>query len=173
MIQQFSPNGNLTPGIHTYKLDEFEQQFVYDFSTSTRRTVIYNNFRQWLDQLLQVLPPRYVWLDGSYLTQKIDPNDMDLVLFYYPEDIQDQQQAAILGDLINRVSRSYDCDAYLCLSFEHWSSQQLQTFPQQNHTIMQTYWMGQFGFDRSREPKGMIQIEQQELISITAGGVKP
>ncbi|WP_339321783.1 hypothetical protein [Paenibacillus sp. FSL W8-0194] len=173
MIQQFSPNGNLTPGIHTYKIDEFEQQFVHDFSTSTRRTAIYNNFRQWLDQLLQVLPPRYVWLDGSYLTQKIDPNDIDLVLFYYPEDIQDQQQAAILGDLINRVSRGYDCDAYLCFSFEHWSPQQLQAFPQQNHTIMQTYWMGQFGFDRSREPKGMVQIEQQELISITAGGVKP
>lgn len=173
MIQQFSPNGNLTPGIHTYKIDEFERQFVNDFSTSTRRLEIYNNFKKWMDQLIKVLPPRYVWLDGSYLTQKIDPNDIDLVLFYYPEDIQDQQQATVVKDLISNISRNYDCDAYLCFSFEHWNQQQLQAFPQQNHKIMQTYWMGQFGFDRAREPKGMVQIEQQELLSIMAGGVKP
>ncbi|MFD1954590.1 DUF6932 family protein [Paenibacillus thailandensis] len=172
MIQQFMPNGNLTPGIHTYTIHEFEQQFINEFTTSIRRSLIYTNFKHWLSQLLQVLPPRYVWLDGSFLTQKVDPNDIDLVVFYYPEDIQNQNQAAELKELINRVSRNYNCDAYFSLSFENWTPQQLAVFPQQNHKIMQTYWMGQFGFDRARQPKGMVQINQQELILSVTGGVK-
>lgn len=172
MIQQFLPNGNLTPGIHTYKLDEFEQQFVTAFTSSTRRPTIYDNFKRWLDQLLQVLPPRYVWLDGSYLTLKIDPKDIDLVVFYYPEDIQSQQQADVLKDVILQQSRRLDCDAYLSFSFERWTPQQLAKVPDQNK-IMQTYWMGQFGFDRAKQPKGMVQIDRQELLSCVTGGVIP
>jgi hypothetical protein len=172
MTQQFLSNGNLTPGIHTYNMQEFEEQFVTEFTTSTSRSAIYNKFKQWLHQLIQVIPPRYVWLDGSYLTKKVDPKDIDLVVFYYPEDIQDQQQAAVIQNLITNVSRNYDCDAYLCLSFEHWDEQKLATFPRQDLKIMQTYWMGQFSFDRAREPKGMVQIEQQEILPIMIGGVK-
>ncbi|MDU5948073.1 MAG: hypothetical protein E6Z15_13595 [Paenibacillus macerans] len=149
MIQQFLPNGNLTPGIHTYNLSEFELQFVRDFSTSVRRSVVYHHFKQWIEQLLKILPPRYVWLDGSFLTQKVDPNDIDLVVFYYPEDIQNGEQATMLKHLIQSVSRRYDCDAYFCLSFEHWGPQQLAALPDQNTKIMQTYWVGQFSFDRS------------------------
>lgn len=90
----------------------------------------------------------------------------------YPEDIQGKQQADILARLINQVSRNYDCDAYFCLSFEHWNPQQQEAFLQKDHRIMQTYWMGQFGFDRLREPKGMVQIDKQELLLSVTGGVK-
>ncbi|WP_138495927.1 DUF6932 family protein [Paenibacillus pinistramenti] len=172
MIQQFLSNGNLTPGIHTYKLDEFKQQFVADFKTSSRRPIIYNNFTIWIEQLLNVLPPRFVWLDGSFLTTKVDPNDIDLVVFYYPEDIQNPEQANLIKELIQNESRKFNCDSYLCYSFEHWNSEQLAAISQRNLKIMQTYWMGQFGFDRSRNPKGMVQIEQQELQAFITGGVK-
>lgn len=170
MVQQFLSNGNLAPGIHTYKMQEFENQFVTAFTSSKSRTVIFQNFNMWLEQLLSVLPPRYIWLDGSYLTQKVDPNDIDLVVFYYPEDIQSQQEASEIQHLINNVSRTLSCDAYLCLSFEHWTPQQLAAFPNQNHKIMQTYWMGQFCFDRMREPKGIVQMDRQDLVSSKIGG---
>ena len=172
MPEKFLPNGNLTPGIHIYNIQDFEQQFVTDFNSSVRRQAIYCNFKQWLKQLLYVLPPRYIWIDGSYLTKKLEPKDIDLVTIYYPEDIQNKQQAEAVKRLINIVSRSLDCDAYLSFSFEHWTGQQLASI-QDTATIMQTYWMGQFGFDRVRQPKGIIQINQQELISINLGGETP
>ena len=169
--QSYLQNGNLTPGIHSYKMQEFEQQFVKDFTSSISRSKIYNNFTEWMEKLLSIVPPRYIWLDGSFLTQKVDPNDIDLVVFYYPEDIPDEQQANQLKDMINVVSRSYDCDAYLCLSFEQWEPERVAQIPNQNVTIMQTYWQGQFGFDRSRQPKGMVHIDQQELLSKIGGAI--
>jgi hypothetical protein len=136
MSEQFLPNGNLTPGIHRYSVPEFEQQFVHGFAESATRPSIYDNFKQWIYQLLNVMSPRYLWLDGSYLTEKLNPKDIDLVAIYYPEDIQNQKQAASVKNLINIVARTYDCDAYLCFSFEHWTPQQL-TALQGQHTIMQ------------------------------------
>jgi len=94
------------------------------------------------------------------------------VTIYYPEDIQNKQQAEAVKRIVNVVSRSLDCDAYLSFSFDHWTEQQLASI-RDTATIMQTYWMGQFGFDRARQPKGIIQINQQELISINLGGVTP
>lgn len=170
MEQQFLSNGNLLPGIHTYKMQEFENQFVNAFTSSKSRTIIFENFNKWLEKLLTILPPRYIWLDGSYLTQKVDPKDIDLVVFYYPEDIQSEQQAYEIQQQVNIASRTLNCDAYFCLSFEHWTPQQLEAFPNQNHKIMQTYWMGQFCFDRKREPKGIVQLDRQELLTCKIGG---
>jgi|SRR5665648_42647 len=172
MPENFLPNGNLMLGIHIYNIQDFEQQFVTDLNVSVTRAAIYYNFKQWLKQLLQVLPPQYIWLDGSYLTQKVDPNDIDLVTFYYPEDIQNELQADALKHIINVVSRSLDCDAYLAISYEDCTEKQLVSIPNTSRT-MQTYWMGQFGFDQFRQPKGIIQLTQQELISINEGGVTP
>ncbi|CCQ97451.1 conserved hypothetical protein [[Clostridium] ultunense Esp] len=166
MQQPFLPNGNLTPGIHIYKMEEFEQQFVNEFPNSIRGPMIYDFFKNWIKLLLYVLPPRYVWLDGSYLTKKMEPNDIDLVVFYYPEDIINEQQADAIDQLVHRISRSYACDAYICFSFEHWSKEQLGALQNQDHKIMQTYWMGQFGFDQLRNPKGIVQLNQTDLFSI-------
>lgn len=168
MSQEFLSNGNLFPGIHPYNWSDFEQQFVKDFSDSQNRPFIYENFKKWIERLLDILPPQYIWLDGSYLTQKPEPNDIDLVAFYYPEDFQSQEQAFKVQEMINVVSRSYKCDAYFSLSLEHWTPEQKQQLPN-DHSIMQTYWMGQFSYDRERRPKGMVQFSQEELLLLKGG----
>ncbi|NMM54985.1 hypothetical protein HII26_20950 [Paenibacillus aquistagni] len=70
MEKTFLDTGNLEAGIHTYKIDTFERQFVSGFPESVSRSAIYENFRKWLEMLLSILPPRCVWLDGSFLTKK-------------------------------------------------------------------------------------------------------
>jgi hypothetical protein len=166
--QPFLSDGNLNPGIHTYKVNDFQSQFVTGFPNSVSRQSIFSNFDIWISQLNKILPPRFIWLDGSYLTKKIDPKDMDLIVFYYPEDIVSQQMSDDLQNIINNISRTLDCDAYMCYSFDHWSPQQIATVPQEM-AIMQTYWMGQFGFDRNKRPKGIIQLDQPEILML--GGV--
>ncbi|MGN7169286.1 DUF6932 family protein [Paenibacillus cellulositrophicus] len=168
MTQEFLDNGNLFPGIHTYNWSEFEQQFVQSFPQSQKRPDIYNNFKQWVEQLIDILPPQYIWLDGSYLTQKPEPNDIDLVAFYYPEDFKSQEQSLQVKNLINVVSRAYNCDAYFSLSLEHWPPERIHQLPN-NVSIMQTYWMGQFSFDRLRRPKGMVQFSKEELLLLKGG----
>lgn len=160
--QNFIQNGNLNPGIHEYSISEFEEQFVNDFPESRTRLEIYNNFKQWINFLIHIKPPRYLWLDGSFLTKKLDPNDLDLVLFYRPEDIQNEMECKQILDLINQVSRKFKCDAYLSLCFEHLDSYNQQSIPPEIRT-KRTYWKGQFGFDRNDNAKGIILIDNNEI----------
>ncbi|MFP4976368.1 DUF6932 family protein [Paenibacillus sp. CN-4] len=171
MPQDFLENGNLYPGIHQYNIEEFEQQFVRDFTGSTQRPIIYENFKYWLGQLLQIKVPRYIWLDGSFLTRKLDPNDIDLVVFYGPEDIESEEEAEKILYIISNLSREFRCDAYFCLTFKHWDEAEQQRVDP-NQATRETYWMGQFAFDRSREPKGMVEIMKDELLSkMMIGGI--
>lgn len=166
-LQVFLEDGNLNPGIHEYSMEDFEKQFIKDFATSETRLEIYEQFCEWLNRLTEILPPSYIWLDGSYLTSKVNPNDLDLVVFYRPEDIVSAEMANDLDSMINKESRKYDCDAYLCFSLGHLTETQKSNYG--NHSIMETYWMGQFTFDRSRRPKGMVEITAREIEGITGG----
>lgn len=160
--QKFVQNGNLEPGIHSYNIEEFETQFIKEFSNSSTRKNIYNNFRIWVKYLINELKPRYIWLDGSFLTEKLNPNDLDLVIFYRPEDITSSELAEKLKFLIEDVSRKYSCDAYISLCFDHMDPSIAQNMAG-NSFIMKTYWKGQFGFDRNNQAKGIILIEEPEL----------
>lgn len=171
-MQEFLEDGNLFPGIHHYSFSDFEKQFVTNFPTSSTRKRIFNNLKEWLLMLTDILIPRYIWLNGSYLTTKVDPNDIDLVVFYAPEDIIQlgEEKTKKLKEVINDLSANYDCDAYFCYTFEQSPIEIVAQFPEQAK-IMQTYWKGQFCFDRQRRPKGIIELKQ-ELIYELIGGVE-
>ena len=160
--QEFIENGNLKPGIHKYSIIEFEKQFVNEFSESLTRTEIYNNFRQWLNLLIDIKPPRYLWLDGSFLTTKLNSNDLDLVLFYRPEDITNELEGKRILNLINNISRKFKCDAYFSYCFDHLDVYNQQSIPPEIRT-KKTYWKGQFGFDRNDNAKGIILIDDNEI----------
>jgi len=55
------------------------------------------------------------------------------------------------------------CDAYFCLSLGHLNAAQKSQFG--SNEMLETYWMGQFGFDRNRSPKGIIEIVENEIQS--------
>lgn len=166
-MQDFLEDGNLTPGIHEYSFKDFEKQFIYNFATSDTRLEIYKDFCEWFKQLMEILTPNYIWLDGSYLTNKVNPNDLDLVVFYRPEKIISEKIANDLKTMINEKSRKYNCDAYFCLSLGHLTDAEKSNFG--NHSIMETYWMGQFTFDRMRRPKGLVEISAEEIKKFKGG----
>lgn len=60
MIKPFTDDGNLSPGIHIYSHSEFIDQFVKEFETSESRQIIHSLFLEWLNMLIQVVPPRYM-----------------------------------------------------------------------------------------------------------------
>ena len=80
---EFDKNGNLFP----YKLIEtdlemFKQVFVFDFPFSTTRKRIFENYLIYLDNLRETVDsPFYQWIDGSFITNRRDPKDIDFVTF--------------------------------------------------------------------------------------------
>lgn len=166
-FQDFLSTGNLNPGIHKYSVDNFQKQFIDDFELSTTRKDIYSKFKYWVHLLVKTLPPKYMWLDGSFLTTKINPNDIDLVVFYDPKDITPSISES-LEHIINGISRSLKCDAYICYCFKDWPiSETCKINPE--IITRRTYWMGQFGFDRNEQPKGIIELDKNEIIKLGGG----
>lgn len=91
----FDQYGHLTP----YELIEtdlltFEKTFVTDFEPfrSTTRRPIFEAYLQYVAELRQIVGGGfYQWIDGSFVTQKLNPKDVDFVTFI---DLEQYQQNA-------------------------------------------------------------------------------
>ena len=75
---EFSPL--LPVGLHPKTLDEMEVICVHGFHLSTTRFTIMNGLRLMVQELEQAGIQGDLWINGSFLTVKIDPEDVDIAL---------------------------------------------------------------------------------------------
>jgi hypothetical protein len=73
MIPNFDPDGNLPPGIHPATIKEVEAKFATNF----KRKVIFEGLLRLIDDLRKI-GCSIIYLDGSYITTKELPGDMDI-----------------------------------------------------------------------------------------------
>ena len=153
-MKVFNENGVLPPGFFEYKLEEIEKIFVNDFTESQTREKIFNGFKIWIKELLKVVIPEEIWLDGSFTTSKVNPNDIDIIVF------NNYQDANKDFNILQKLGHENFCDTYYAIepNDELPYNQDLINF--------RNYWRGQFGFDRQDIPKGMIKISKEEIIRI-------
>lgn len=93
-----------------------------------------------------------VWVDGSFLTKKIEPDDVDVVVV-----IQHGPQTPAQNAILERVATKkfvspQQCDSYVNVEYP-------KAHP--NHSIgefMRAYWMKQFGFSRGQDIKGIAVV---------------
>jgi hypothetical protein len=79
----FSPEGYLVPvGKITTDLPTLEQVFVKDFPASLTRPRLWANYLQYLERFRNIVTSNFTqWLNGSFVTLKEDPNDIDILTF--------------------------------------------------------------------------------------------
>ena len=80
MIPPFDDNGRLPPGVHPATFDEMETRFGHG---SELRRVQFESLR-WMIELARRAGVRRVVLNGSFVTDIIEPNDVDCVLLIGP-----------------------------------------------------------------------------------------
>jgi len=73
MVPTFNKEGALPLGEHEISLAEFEQVFVYN----ERRREIFNKFLKLIDDL-RTINCSLIYVDGSYVTDKEEPGDIDV-----------------------------------------------------------------------------------------------
>ena len=73
MIPEFDVNGRLPTGIHDVTLEEFKARFVYN----SKRETIYKGLLKLISDLKAVGCPA-IFVDGSFVTSKIMPADVDV-----------------------------------------------------------------------------------------------
>lgn len=100
------------------------------------------------------------WLDGSFLTQNIAPQDVDFALridtaFLARATPSQKVLLFWLGSADPAVRYQIRHD-YLCDSYVFWELP--ATHLGSPVVDMRQYWLNWFGFDRNRNPKGIAAL---------------
>lgn len=111
MIPPFDKHGNLPPGEHPTTWETLEIRYA----TTVRRIQLLTGLRAALDSLRQV-GCQTVWIDGSFISNKTDPNDIDVV---YDEAHLDWEQLRLIEPVLldhkNKsaaMKRKFGCECY-------------------------------------------------------------
>ncbi|SIQ14053.1 DUF6932 family protein [Marinobacterium stanieri] len=139
------------PGFHDIAIADIHSLFVAPFRDNSRRTMLSKKLMEYIDDLQSVLQPHGVagelWIDGSFGTEKIHPDDVDLIVFIPGADLNSlppHSQQRLQGLLNTSYAKvNYSCDAYFCVTEDQ---------PQRS------YWRGWFMFDRDEQPKGIARV---------------
>jgi uncharacterized protein DUF6932 len=117
------------------------------FQNSTTRAQLILGLQRFLNALRKIGIPFEVWIDGSFTTNKENPNDVDLVAFASTADVNslDPVKQHRLAGLFERITtrHSFGCDVLFSVAED------------QN---LRSYWRGWYGFDREEQPKGIARI---------------
>ncbi|TAE22353.1 MAG: hypothetical protein EAZ91_23655 [Cytophagales bacterium] len=79
----FDEYGFLTPySVIPADIDTLQRVFVSEFPTSATRQRLFARFEEFTVTLSELLPGGYTqWVDGSFVSQKKDPRDIDVLTF--------------------------------------------------------------------------------------------
>jgi len=141
----FDRIGHLMP----YEIVEMDvETFEYYFVFNPKRVSIYNNFKDFLAQLAFLNQSIVeVWVDGSFATLKIHPNDMDLVLFIKAEDYEQHEHF-----LSEQRKVSAALDVYFVKRYEKDHPKYFLT------NFDKLDWEYFFGRNRQNFKKGIIKL---------------
>ena len=148
----------LSLGWKKVTLDELRQLCVTAFPRSTRREGIMDCLEYVVSVLRDAGIRGKLWIDGSFLTDKDDPDDSDVILCMdgtFADNMTPEQQSveSWFGDPAQHLHEWLMCHSF---SIARWPEGHL------NHEAGEwnyAYWLRQWGFTRSDIPKGIAVIE--------------
>lgn len=152
---EFNEYGNpQPPGILESSFAEFQSTFVENFNHSQTRRVIFDSYESYVNDFKSEVSSAFRnWIDGSYTTTKLDPNDINLVNIVAYSDELNQKDQIIAKFLTHGGSKErYSVDGYF-----------IQVYPTDDprYAITQhwlDYWLNWFGHDRQKRQKALIEL---------------
>lgn len=91
----------LSPGRHFFDLADVERLCVAPFTNSTTRRSLYQKLEELVQELLRRKVVCDLMIDGSFLTRKLNPKDIDVAVHIqndFSENVDDKQNE-LLGNL--------------------------------------------------------------------------
>ncbi len=132
MLPAFDDFGNLAPGIHHCTVDELVSRFG---SGSEERETEINELVFFIDAAKKA-GVRRLLVNGSFVTGKLAPNDVDVVILPgpdYPRQSQELESNELVWPFLQIIVAADDID------FESWAIKQFST-------------------DRRKRAKGVVEV---------------
>lgn len=70
----------LAPGRHKMAFADVQQLCVTMFDGNRQREVLYHHLEEFVQAYLRLQLPCEIWIDGSFMTEKPDPSDVDVLV---------------------------------------------------------------------------------------------
>jgi len=153
----FAPDSDrLPPGRHEATVVEIEQLLVDDFPSSHNRRPLFESWRNVIAAMQRVIPIQAQWLDGSFVTTKEEPADIDIVTHFDGESLEglDPVDQTLLRGLVgNAASQAlHGCDSYVIAAYPAGHA------ARPAYEAALSYWDGWFGRARDGKPKGYVEV---------------
>lgn len=148
-------------GFHDMTVAEVRQLCVGRFPTSITRSLIMDRLHDLIRRLSAAGVTGKVWVDGSFVTEKIDPGDVD-ILIHVTSDLYDNdpvKRATV--DWAAHPDRfdTHSCDAYKWIEY----SVGHPLFADSEDS--RRYWTDWYGLSRGGTPKGIVVISLPAVVT--------
>jgi len=106
--------GFLPEGVHEMTIDQVREHFG-TFKSTDARPQLHERLQRLYDCAREVGFVKYLIVDGSYVTAKPDPNDIDIVIVVDPLVLDRQEYRPHEYDVISsrRIRSKYSFDAFV------------------------------------------------------------
>jgi hypothetical protein len=142
-------------GFHPLSMSDLDTVCVEYFPLSSTRRPIMRGLTQFLQRMVAAKVAGDMWANGSFLTEKIDPKDVDVIVRIDGDAVYDngtpEQRDAI--DWVNANQKAtLKCDSYVLMEYPV------------GHPLYDegrwwySWWHRQWGFSREDDPKGIVVI---------------
>ena len=162
LLPPLDENGLLPIGIHLASLPVFEQRFVLDFPLSVTRRRILDGYKQILREITPLRLTGWQWLDGSFVTAKENPEDLDVVTFLQADELDAlsaEDQTTVLEFLQGqaRTKALYHCETFLVI-VRPFDDRLYQRY--EKDRADKNYLFGKTNFDKTGValPKGFVSV---------------
>jgi hypothetical protein len=160
---QFDERGSLMPYEKVnMSLEVFEYNFIHRFENSSTRKAIFEDYEHYLADFQRLVTPNFTqWIDGSFVTKKLNPADIDFVTFIDAAIFEEKERLIVNQFIYPNAPKIYNVDAYGVRVYP-------VNHPFHNIGISDTlYWQEWFGQtrpnrDKRKFKKGFVQIKFNE-----------
>jgi hypothetical protein len=154
-------DGLLPAGIHVLTVEEVEELFVHGCGDEVARSKI---FRRWVlhtNVLRSVVPISHQWIDGSFVTDKQVPGDIDVVSFVSGSDYDALTSGPrdFMKELVSggETRKTWGVDSYMVATYAPGS-------PLSGASgRLTSYWQGMWESvrDDSSKRKGFVEVRYE------------
>ena len=155
----FDLQGNLQP----YKkvslsLEEFEDFFVNQPSDNSQRKDIFERYLNFVHDFSKHVSQQFTqWINGSFVTAKKHPNDIDFVTFIDYQLFEEKEKLIHENFRLAGAKKKYDVDAY---TVKQYPEEHVKYMLYRSDWVYWYHWFSQTKKNRAKKkyPKGFVEI---------------